>query len=145
MIVNLKDSTRFNPFRFVFSSAHVFYIGWRTRVEAGKINQDSLKLKKHFTHKYPTLKNDQLGNSLCISCEICSEICPTKAIEIKKPNMVNFPNTLKTGETPQKFYLDTSHCTRCNLCAIACPTDAIELTGDYSQLIRVNLVERAMS
>ena len=52
--------------------------------------------------------------------------------EIVKADMMNMPSTLRTGETPLHFYLDTHTCTKCNLCADVCIVNALELKADYN-------------
>ena len=145
MIVNLKDSRKFEPLVAISKLVRIFFYRWLEKRENQRINLDHKRLKRHFVYKYPSFRFDHIGNSLCISCGLCADICPVDAIEIKKPNLVNFPNSLKTGEAPKNFYLDTSFCTRCNFCALACPVDALELTKEYGQLKRVDLVRMAES
>jgi NADH-quinone oxidoreductase subunit I len=71
-------------------------------------------------------RNPETGETLCISCELCSGACPEKLIvvgwernpETKRKDLVNFT-------------FDTSRCMFCGLCEDACPTDCLELTQDF--------------
>ena len=131
MIVNLKDQKRFNLFtklieifvrlRFEFSRFRMMK----------KLFKDSQELQALFKQKYPHLKKDLEGNTLCVSCHLCTDICPSNSIEVKKSNMMNFPDSILEGEAPLHFYLDVESCTKCNQCSVVCALDAIELTGEY--------------
>ncbi|MBD63905.1 MAG: hypothetical protein CME62_01760 [Halobacteriovoraceae bacterium] len=143
MIVNLKKRSSFNFLVILKQLLNVVIFKWQMYRDGIKISHDRKNLKQYFLFKYPGFKFDHVGNSLCISCGLCIEVCPVDAIEIKKPNLVNFPSSLKTGEAPKNFFLDTSFCTKCNLCAIACPVEALELNQEYGQLKKVDLVRMA--
>lgn len=49
----------------------------------------------------------------CISCGICVDACPEKALE----------------QIPEGISINRSICTGCGLCAVECPTTAMELLG----------------
>lgn len=59
----------------------------------------------------------------CISCGLCANICPNKAIK-----MVKAPG--EYGKKYPKLYpqIDLGKCCFCGLCQDVCPTKAIKLT-----------------
>lgn len=139
MIVNLPKKNILKIFR-VFSlffkklknDASIHYL-------ASKAFKDSIELKKFFKFNHPVLKVDALGNVACVSCGLCETVCPTDAIKINKANMVNFPVSLTTGESPLHFYLDVSQCIKCGLCADICFVEALDLNA-YYKVTKVDLV-----
>ena len=147
MIVNI--STR-KPFRWIklfivlFTNFYhdVFY-----RRFINRLFHDSNQLNKYFRHKYPNLKQDHQGNTLCVTCHLCQDICPSKSIELKEAKLMNFPSSLKSGEAPLHFYLNVDTCTKCHLCADVCTVNALELSADYRDqkvdLVTVKEVEKA--
>ncbi|MFT6630311.1 MAG: formate hydrogenlyase subunit 6/NADH:ubiquinone oxidoreductase subunit I [Bacteriovoracaceae bacterium] len=141
MIVNLENREKMplaNKIKRQFQGLYIELIsGFVNR----RIFADSVKLKTFFQLKYPQLKVDSIGNTSCISCGLCEDICPTKAINIEKANMINFPNSLTTGESPLHFYLNVNDCVKCGLCQDVCYVDALELTENYS-LKKVDLVSK---
>ncbi len=59
----------------------------------------------------------------CISCGLCANICPNKAIE-----MVEAPDKYKE-KYPKKYpKIDIGKCCFCALCQDICPTNAINMT-----------------
>ena len=131
MIVNLKEQKRF-PFlmkTIEFFTQFAYDISKYRMMK--KLFKDSEELQNLFRQKYPELKKDIEGNTLCVSCHLCTDVCPTNAIEVKKANMMNFPESIFEGEAPLHFYLDIESCTKCNQCAVVCAVDAIELNADY--------------
>ena len=46
----------------------------------------------------------------CISCGVCADECPVKAI----------------SEDADRYVIDAAQCTDCGACADACPNEAIE-------------------
>jgi formate hydrogenlyase subunit 6/NADH:ubiquinone oxidoreductase subunit I len=142
VIVNIKDTEIFPAITNFIRSFKLIFRSWSVFFLYRKMRKDSLLLKNQFYDYYPELQNDGVGNSLCISCDLCTDVCASDAIEIKKPNIVNFPTSLNTGEAPQHFYLDLTRCTRCNLCVQTCPVDALKLSGDYSDIKKVDLVKK---
>ncbi len=102
-----------------------------TTEQRRKAYDDSVKLKSFFKTGYPALVKDHFENFLCVSCDLCQKICPTNAIEIEKSQLVNFPTSLITGETPKHFYLDTLKCTQCGQCSDVCIIGAIETKSFY--------------
>jgi len=50
----------------------------------------------------------------CTACEVCVNICPMDALELKK------------GKTQFELELNPAHCTDCGLCVTACPEDVLQ-------------------
>ena len=96
-------------------------------------------MKEFFKVGYPSLKQNESDTTKCVSCMLCQEYCPAACLEITKPNMVNFPPSIKSGEAPLHFYLDVSACVKCGNCVAVCPTQALEMDAKYSAL-KVDLV-----
>lgn len=57
----------------------------------------------------------------CISCALCSKICPEGCIEMKK--LKNFEKT--------KPVTDYDYCKGCGLCVKECPVKAIRMEKDF--------------
>src|ERR1700751_3191049 len=70
--------------------------------------------------------NPDSGETLCISCDLCSVACPENLIVV---------TSIRDEKTRRKvlttFTYDTSRCMFCGLCEDACPTDCLELTQDF--------------
>lgn len=96
-----------------------------------KLVHDSSELDRLFRSRYPELIYDDKGLNKCTSCLLCVTSCPTSALEIKKANMVNFPESLIQGESPKDFLLDITKCIKCDDCAYICPTNALKLSENY--------------
>jgi len=65
----------------------------------------------------PRLNNDPVtGETLCIACDLCAEICPEDLIVV---------GSQRDPESRKKVLLF------CGLCQEVCPTNAIELTQDF--------------
>jgi formate hydrogenlyase subunit 6/NADH:ubiquinone oxidoreductase subunit I len=141
MIVNLENREKIPLANKIKKQVQGLYIELLSGFANKKIFSDSVKLKTFFQLKYPTLKVDSVGNTGCISCGLCQDICPTKAISVQKANMINFPNSLTTGESPLHFYLDVSDCVKCGLCQEVCYVDALEMTENYTSK-KVDLVSK---
>lgn len=96
-----------------------------------RLKTDLTNLKREFYTHYPEFVKDNSGNSLCVSCGVCEEICPTHVIKIEKANLVNYPDSLVTGEVPLHFNIDFDNCIRCGLCSDSCVPGAIALKAEY--------------
>jgi NAD(P)H-quinone oxidoreductase subunit I len=62
----------------------------------------------------------KLYSDKCISCKLCSKVCPSGACKM---------DTI--GEKPKPVF-DLDYCTFCAQCAETCPTAAIEMTEEYA-------------
>ena len=65
-----------------------------------------------------------IGN--CISCGLCTKICPNRAIEMietSKEYRESYPKTYPK--------IDLGKCCFCGLCEDICPKDAIRLTKNF--------------
>lgn len=132
MIVNIKDVSFLSKLKNLIMFSFKLYRSLFSFQVIGKLYLDSKKLDQSFRHKYPRLvKTDEAIK--CVSCGLCEEICPSQSIKIEKGNMVNFPKSLKAGEAPLHFYLNTDTCTKCNLCADICIVNALELKESYDE------------
>lgn len=84
-----------------------------------------------FNISFPRLKEDEKGINQCISCGLCVDMCPTKAIKIETKKNVSIDLVNLTGVKPQKFEILKDSCVHCRLCINICPVQA--LTNDFSQ------------
>ncbi len=64
----------------------------------------------------------KLNNELCISCGLCSQICPAGAINLK---LFEHEQTKQVGRHPE---VDYKRCIFCGFCIDICPSKALELT-----------------
>ncbi|MCL1124089.1 NADH-quinone oxidoreductase subunit NuoI [Shewanella surugensis] len=71
------------------------------------------------------LTKDPDGQERCVSCYLCSSVCPVDCIDIQGTEDEN------ERRYPAKFDINFSRCILCGLCEEACPTLAIQLTQDY--------------
>ncbi len=134
MIVNLFNRVKFPLIFKMKQILTVYTVDLQSYFRFQKLYQDANHLKQFFKYDYPRLKLDLAGNSSCVSCDMCQQICPTQAIELKKTNMVNFPKSLTSGEAPLNFFLDVTACTKCGQCLDVCAVDALELKAHYYEL-----------
>lgn len=76
------------------------------------------------------------GDERCVACGLCSVVCPSDCISIKKSEKNNGRWYAKT------FKINLSRCIFCGLCEEACPTSAIQLIPDVelSDFSRKNLI-----
>ena len=132
MIINIRNKERFKAVILIMNFLSRIYHDFFFRKLVNKLNYDSSQLNRYFRHKYPSLKKDPEGNILCVSCDLCQEVCPSGSIKLSKANMMNFTSSLKTWAAPLHFYLNVETCVKCNLCAEVCSVDAIELTSSYT-------------
>ena len=80
----------------------------------------------------------------CMSCALCSKICPNRAIE-----MIDVSSEYKDQYAKTYPKIDLGKCCFCGLCEDICPTDAIRLsknvflsTFDQSNMIRYPLPKK---
>ncbi len=76
-----------------------------------------------------TLNRDEQGRELCVACELCVKVCPTKCITV-------VPEEDDTGRgisdrVAKIWKVDLVRCLFCGYCEDACPTTAIRLGRDY--------------
>jgi ferredoxin len=56
----------------------------------------------------------------CFQCGACTAVCPTGALNIKRPEM--------------EVIFDKERCSACEICVVACPAQAMEVRFDKSLL-----------
>lgn len=71
------------------------------------------------------LTRDPDGQERCVSCYLCSSVCPVDCINIQGTE------DQYERRYPEKFDIDFSRCIFCGMCEEACPTLAIQLTQDF--------------
>ncbi|MBC76496.1 MAG: hypothetical protein CME64_10830 [Halobacteriovoraceae bacterium] len=111
-----REHSIFKSMKLVVSSATLKLVGvfgMRPSFEAG------------YSKQYPVLKRNEQGVPECVSCGLCVEICPTKAIKIEVDKKIQIPKTLTSGPAPKMFEVDHALCVQCSLCEQVCPVDAI--------------------
>lgn len=74
----------------------------------------------------------QLAKSKCTACMKCSDICPTKCIDIK---------TKETGNL-KSLTVNSNHCISCILCVDVCPEDAITYEKFNEKSLHIKLIEK---
>ena len=85
----------------------------------------------------PELVLNEKGKSLCTSCDLCVQICPTKCLELKG----------EVGKEPKLFSLSLSDCIFCGHYEVVCPDKAITmdnnhmLTGHKEEVLRLDFSE----
>lgn len=62
----------------------------------------------------------------CVSCGLCSKICPNNAIQ-----MIEAPEDLKEEYSKTYPKVDLGKCCFCALCEDVCPTDSLSLSKNY--------------
>ncbi len=95
--------------------------------------------RKPITEQYPEYKRplpvrsrariiltrDPDGEERCVSCYLCSAVCPVTCISMEgaeKPDGRRYPLW---------FRINFARCIYCGLCEEACPTSAIQLSPDF--------------
>ncbi|RLB11259.1 MAG: (Fe-S)-binding protein [Deltaproteobacteria bacterium] len=63
------------------------------------------------------IKKDE---DICIHCGMCTAVCPTGALYIKRPEM--------------EVVFDNEKCSACELCVITCPVKAMKVKFDKNKL-----------
>ncbi|WKZ33651.1 MAG: NADH-quinone oxidoreductase subunit I [Thermodesulfobacteriota bacterium] len=76
-----------------------------------------------------TLNKDENGRELCVACELCAKVCPTKCITV-------IPMEDDTGRgiadrVAKVWKVELARCMFCGYCEDACPTRAVRLGRDY--------------
>ena len=142
MIINIRGKEKLSWLMNIFRFFRVLYFDVIQLRVKRQLVTDTEKLRSFFQISYPKLSKDNHSNIFCVSCDLCQKICPTDAIDLKKANMINFPKSLKIGESPMHFYLDVSKCIKCGECSDVCLVNAIEMTGNY-KMPKVDLVSLA--
>jgi formate hydrogenlyase subunit 6/NADH:ubiquinone oxidoreductase subunit I len=69
----------------------------------------------------PELVLNEKEKSICISCDLCIDICPTSCLDLKG----------EKGKEPHKFSLNLSDCIYCGYCEIVCPEKAIKMGPNH--------------
>jgi NADH-quinone oxidoreductase subunit I len=64
----------------------------------------------------------KLNNDLCISCGLCSQVCPAGALSLK---LFEYEQTKQVKRHPE---VDYKRCIFCGFCVDICPSKALELT-----------------
>ncbi|HKK71965.1 MAG TPA: NADH-quinone oxidoreductase subunit I [Candidatus Krumholzibacteria bacterium] len=68
------------------------------------------------------------GSPRCVSCQMCSTICPADCISI----VAKEDDRPDVEKAPESFDIDLLRCVYCGLCVEACPCDAIRMdTGIF--------------
>lgn len=132
MIVNLKRIQQQNVISWaIFLLKFIFFEFLSIKLRK-TIASDRLNLQGHYKSEFPKMIPDDEGNTKCIGCKLCLDICPVGSLSMSFPNMVDFPPSLTIGEAPNTFVLNSMTCIKCGHCASICPVTAIELMGYYS-------------
>jgi len=80
--------------------------------------QNGMRYLKQSGVKVETMGQDVRRNeAVCYRCGLCTSICPTGALSIKRPEM--------------DVLFDPAKCTACELCVSVCPPRAMEVSFNH--------------
>lgn len=83
--------------------------------------QKGIKYLKELGIKVKNIGHDiRRDDEVCFQCGICTAVCPTGALNIKRPEM--------------EVLFDRERCSACELCVAACPARAMEVKFNRSLL-----------
>lgn len=123
MILSLKHYREhgfFKAFHIIFTGMAYQILGLFSLAKNTDIRKDmSLDIGA------PRLKQNEKGESFCVSCGLCSDICPTSSIKIEKESAIQMPESLKNGPAPKTFQINQNSCVKCALCVEVCPVKAL--------------------
>ena len=74
------------------------------------------------------------GSPRCVSCQMCSTICPADCISI----VAKEDDRPDVEKAPESFDIDLLRCVYCGLCVEACPCDAIRMDTGIFELAADN-------
>jgi NADH-quinone oxidoreductase subunit I len=77
------------------------------------------------------LTRDPDGAERCVSCYLCSAVCPVDCIDIQGTEAAE-----DDRRYPKTFQINFARCIFCGMCEEACPTLAIQLTPDFEMCER---------
>lgn len=82
---------------------------------------DGIKYLKELGIKVKSIGHDiRRDEEKCFQCGACTAVCPTGALNIKRPEML--------------VVFENEKCSACELCVAACPARAMEVNFDRSVL-----------
>jgi len=70
--------------------------------------------------RIPALRFSGAGDALCTACNLCVEICPSRALSLDSEAPAGHGR-------PRRFVLQLGACIGCRACAEACPEAALDL------------------
>ena len=83
--------------------------------------QKGLKYLKGLGIQVETVSQEiKRDEDICIHCGMCTAVCPTGALHIKRPEM--------------EVVFDDEKCSACELCVITCPVKAMRVKFDKNKL-----------
>lgn len=127
MIISTKTYISYSFMANFVNLFKSFFLEARIILLTKQLAKDKISLKRYFKFFYPSLEKNEDSEFICIGCKLCQEVCPTLAINLEFPKLVNFPVSLKVGELPSHFYLDSDSCLQCGVCNKVCPVGAFKL------------------
>ncbi len=71
---------------------------------------------------FPQLVRDQNGSHLCVGCDLCVRVCPSRCLVLETEGEGAALRVLR-------FDLIGAACVGCEICSEACPEDAIEMAA----------------
>lgn len=74
------------------------------------------------------------GSPRCVSCQMCSTICPADCISI----VAQDDDRPDVEKAPESFDINLLRCVYCGLCVEACPCDAIRMDTGIFELAADN-------
>lgn len=83
--------------------------------------QKGIKYLKSLGIQVETISQEiKKDENVCIHCGMCTAVCPTGALYIKRPDM--------------EVAFDNEKCSACELCVIICPVKAMKVKFDKNKL-----------
>ena len=94
---------------------------------------------KRFKGPIAFVKSDKTSDHLCISCNACIKICPSRCMSLESQK-----SAADGKRVLMDFKVNYMLCSLCSLCIEVCPTDALKHDDPHYDMVASNQKEMIM-